>query len=523
MNSNAYSYTPQSAKGVLLPLSLSVALVVCSFALQGNVGFSLWDEGYLWYGVQRVMLGEVPILDFMAYDPGRYYWSASLMSLAGENGIMALRWSVAVFQVAGLFIGLKLLSGSVKKHNFLYLFLSAVILLLWMFPRQKLFDISLSIFLVGILTYLVSNPIPKRFFYAGIGVGLIAVFGRNHGVYGLVSVSCVMLWLSIKSGGDSHTLKKISYFSSGVTIGFLPILLMLLLVPEFDVAFIDSIRFLLDSKSTNLPLPVPWPWLVNFSDPSIGNIIRNVLVGLFFMALILFPVLSITWVSWQRFHGNKVNSVFAAAIFLSLPYAHFAYSRADINHLAQAIFPLLIGVLVMFATSTAKIKWSGIALLSLISIWTMHHYHPGWKCYTRITCKDVEISGNNLRVNQYTYAEINLLRDLSERYAKDNNNLIVYPYWPGAYALLERKSPVWEIYALFPRPRSFESDEIERIIKADPSFVFIYEKRLDGKEETLFSNTHPLTSQYIRKNYLRLTDSLKPAHQIYIRSELIDK
>ena len=500
---------------------LSISLISGLFLVQGYVGFSLWDEGYLWYGVQRVMLGEVPIRDFMAYDPGRYYWSAALMSLSGGDGIMALRGAVAVFQAIGLFIGLKLISDTVKKQNFIYLLLSSITLLVWMYPRHKLFDISLSIFLIGILTFLIKRPTPKRYFYTGLCVGLIAIFGRNHGIYGVVSVFCIVAWSSINQVDWISIGKSLTHFFAGITVGFLPIIFMLILVPGFGVAFIDSVLFLFELKSTNLSLPIPWPWLVHFSDVPVGNAIRSVLIGSLFIALIIFGVLSIAWITWQKFHNKQVNPAFAAASFLVLPYAHFAYSRADVSHLAQAVFPLMIGSLVFLSTRSTKVKWSGVLMLCLTSLWVMHNYHPGWQCYARMKCVDVGISDSNLLVDRGTVADINLLRKLAEVYASNNKSFVVTPFWPGAYPLLQRKSPVWETFALFPRSQPFENAEIERIKAAKPGFILIYDRSLDGRDVLRFRNTHPFTYQYILNSFNLLPDSPNSAYQIYIAKENI--
>lgn len=496
-------------------LAFASFVVFASFLWQGHKGFSLWDEGFLWYGAQRVMLGEVPVRDFMSYDPGRYYWSAALMSLWGDNGIVALRGAVAVFQVIGLFIALLLIARSVRTANFPYLFLSAITLVVWMYPRHKLFDISLSILLIGVLAFLVQRPTSRRYFLAGLYVGLIAVFGRNHGMYGVLGSLGVMVWLTIKRVDEPGFIKGATLWAIGVMAGFAPILLMILLVPGFASAFWKSLLFFLEIKATNLTLPVPWPWRVAFDSVSVGKAIRGVLVGLFFIAMIVFGILAIAWVTWQKFHKRDVSSTLVAAAFLALPYAHYAYSRADVSHLAKSIFPLLVGCLVLLATQPARIKWPLALMLCGAGLWVMMHFHPGWQCRASKQCVNIEISGSELSIDAGTASEIALLRKLAAQYAPNGQSFIAAPFWPGAYPLLERKAPMRDIYALFPRSEDYQQLEIERIKAANPGFILIFDFPLDGREELRFRNTHALVHQYISDNFELLPDSPDPAYQIY--------
>jgi hypothetical protein len=500
------------------------SFIVAAFAVlgifiwEGNKGFNLWDEGYLWYGVQRVVAGEVPIRDFMAYDPARYYWVVALLVPWGDFGIMAVRAALAVFEALGLFVGLYLISREIhapRRSTVLCMISAAVTLVAWMCVRHKLFDTAISIFSVGMVVYLVERPRGRRYLLAGLYTGAVAVFGRNHGVYAAFGMLAAMAWLAAGPVALPMALRGLAIWGMGLILGFSPILLMCLFVPGFSSAFVDSVRFMFEVKGTNLPLPVPWPWDVRFSAVSLGEAIRQVIIGLSFVAIVAFGFITAAWCYFQRRHGRSVPSILIASAILTFPYAHYAYSRADFAHLALGVFPMLLGMLVLACRATIRFRWLSLALLTAGSVWAVLPFHPGWQCLRAQDCVAVEVSGSRLLTDAGAAGDVALLRQLDKQYGGERRAIFATPFWPGAYALLERKSPIWEIYALFPRSAEYQQEQIRELKAANPGFAVINNFALDGRDDLRFSNTHPLVYRYVRENFDVIDGSPNPDYMLF--------
>jgi hypothetical protein len=499
----------------LVSFAVACAIVTGLFFLQAWQGFNLYDEGFLWYGAQRVIAGEVPLRDFQSYDPGRYYWSAAIMTIWGDGGIVALRAAIAACQAVGLAIALLLISARSQRPNVLMTILAAATLSVWMYPRHKLFDIALSVALIAALAFMVRRASRKSCFAAGVVVGLAAVFGRNHGVYGVAASIAVIAWLAGRGNGFRF-LTNLAAWAAGVAVGYLPVLAMIVFVPGFATALWDSVLFLFEIKTTNLPLPVPWPWQVE-TDPDFPMATaRDFLAGIFFIAILVFGVLGLAFVIRQRLRHKPIAPELVSCVFLSFPYAHFAFSRPDIGHLSQGIFPFLVGCFVAVRNLRASFKWPLTILLTAASLFVMLPRQPGWNCHIVLDCIETDIAGNNLHVEPVHANSIQLLKELVGKYSPDGRSFVVAPFWPGAYALFGRKSPVWETFAVFPRSEAFQLKEIENIKKANPGFVLVWDYALDGNDDSRFRNTHPLTDRFFRDHFDRLPDSgQNSGYQIY--------
>lgn len=146
----------------------------------------------------------------------------------------------------------------------------------------------------------------------------------------------------------------------------------------------------------------------------------------------------------------------------------------------------------------------------------MYSYHAGWECRAGGRCVDAEISGSRMQIDPVTANEVDLVRRLVAQYAANGRSFVVAPLWPGAYALMDRKSPMWESYALFQRGPEFEQSEIALMKAADPGFALIYDLPLDGDEQLRFKNSRPLTYAYFSENFVRVPNPLRPDLEVFV-------
>jgi hypothetical protein len=491
------SHYPNLTMDILKTALIAIILVGFSFLLQGDVLINLADEGFLWYGAIRTLFGDVPIRDFQSYEPGRYYWVATWFRALG-NGIMSLRISIAIFQVLGLTLGVLALSRVIRQWWMLVI--AGILLLAWMYPRHKLFEPSIAMAGVYFAVLLCEKPSVLRHFASGIFVGVSFFFGRNHGLYGFVSffLLIVFVWLRVDR---SRLIRRIAAWGAGIVTGLLPLLFMFTLIQGFFDNFVGNIGRM------NLPLPVPWPWGVDYSGLSLTEALRLASVGTFFALLPAFYILTGAYILVCRPESLKQGGLFISAAFVGMPYMHHVFSRADLSHLAQGIHPLLIGLLslplVWRRTHIRVISAGFLALVFVMSFFSVVMVSP---LYIKASSNQgdfvrTNIVGDDLWLRRSTAGLIESVIRINLQNVHPDEGLFIAPHWPGFYPILQRKSPLREIYFLFAETEERQRKMISRLKEKNVNWVILGDVALDGHDDLRFRNTHNLLWRHFMDDF----------------------
>ncbi len=495
---------PQELPTPVKAFLLSIALVTVSFLLQGNIGINLGDEGFLWYGTIQTGMGEVPVLDFQSYDPGRYYWGAAWCKIFGNYSLLSLRISNSIFQAVGLTFGLLSLRRITKSYWILTV--EGLVLLLWMYPRHKLFEPSIAMAAVYFAILLIENPSLVQHLIAGVFVGVAAFLGRNHGLYTFASffLLIIFIWLKLDR---TNLFRRLLAWVGGIILGYYPMFFMLAVVPGFFDSFVDSIKFLFRFGRTNLPLPVPWFWRADYSKLNLIQSANAFFTGLFFLMFPVFNALAAIYLCFIKRDSIRENPTLVASSFVSFTYMHYAFSRADLPHLGQAIHPLLIGLISLpSALPSGYKKKLSISLLSITLVGTLLSVGLSSYYYLKATAPSdlyvqKKIGSDRIWIDLGTANLIDTVSTINSQLVKQNEGLLIAPHWPMFYPILGRKSPVWDIYLLFPETDTRQKEMIEELRKQNVNWIILGDVALDGRDDLRFKNTHPLLYQHFKDKF----------------------
>lgn len=475
---------------------LSLAVVLLAHTLEGNVLFDGADEGLLWYGTVHTAKGEVPVRDFRSYQPGRYYWGALWVPVLGD-GILALRLSTVLFFGVGLFCGLLVLRR--LHRSWAVMVFAACLIAMWMFPRHKLFEPAISLIAVYTAVRLLEEPSSRMAFAAGVFVGIAGVFGQNLGLYTSLAFFCLIALLLWRVGVACLG-RTLAIWLAGIVTGFSPVLLMMLFVPGFGAALLESVLFWFRQGKTNLPIPIPWPWRADYAAAANSfEILSKASLGTFFLLCYGYYLWAILKILRSKSGSIKEQPVLAAVAFTGAFFMHHASVRASLGHLAQSIHPFLLGCLTLPHFCTRPRPRGHLAVLCLLvgglSFLATVPGHPLYRQFLAARAGAplvaTALGQDRVLLDRASAAGVLRVTAMVARCVPANEGMFVGPVHPGLYVLLNRSSPLHETYILWP-PVSPEAelDMIRSLDEKHINYVLLADFVPEGREELRFCNTH---------------------------------
>ncbi len=529
---------------------LALALAGALYLAERRIDWNPADEGYLWYGTVATAHGAVPLRDFRSYDPARYLWGAAWAKLLGD-GVLALRFSTALFGAAGLFCGLRAARRGVRSTWALAAV--GVVLVLWMSPRHKMFESAIEMALALAAVRLVEEPSTRRHLALGATVGFAAFVGKNHGLYGIVASLGLIVYLMWRGGegrsGEGPRIEipchpdeagavpgtdplkraigprdgeppapwtaRLGAWLGGVALGASPFAAMCL-VPGFLGAFWKSCLFYVVHGRTNVPVPVRWPW-DSYAGLSGWELAERTAAGACYVlwpALCLGVLVLALATRRERLAERRlaIGSGFVACLYL-----HHVFARADNFHLTQGSHPMLLAALGLpLALPPGRRRWGRAAVAAVLLLLTAGIAVPQSEIYDRVTSRPAAggdpaerlvpfaIGGDRLLLHARAAHLYEALLWRVGRTVPAGEPILVAPAWPGIYVLLGRAAPVWDILPTWPGVGGLDEEMLRELRAHRVRWALLAMYPVPPSEGEPFDEDYPATYRYLMTEFERL-------------------
>jgi hypothetical protein len=447
------------------------------------------------------------------------------MAAFGES-VLALRGAVALFQLLGVYCGLLVSRRAVPSWRVLAPV--GFLLIVWMSPRYyRLFEIGASLIALYFAVVLIERPSLRWHFFAGIFTGLAAFFGRNLGLYSLATFGLliVFVWFRLDR---TDLFKRLGYWSLGIAVGYSPMLIMLLAVPGFYEGVVTSVMEIRDRGATNITLPIPWPWLPDYAQMSFQNAAHAFSTGLLFLWLPLFYLVAAGIVLRSSVARLRNRAVLLAGLAVGPMYVHYAFSRADLEHLLVAMPVMLISLAALpLDLWEGRIKQGYRVLLVAFAVLTLFSAGMKSPLYLKATAPgeawvQYEVRGSDLWIPAPGAQLLETIERINRDIVPGDEGLLIAPYLCALYAVLERQSPLRELYFLGEKSTESELAAIARLLDKRVNWVLLGNVQLHERRFSRFRVTHPLLWKHLRTDFSQVeVDGLRRRYSLLKRNDLV--
>lgn len=476
-------------------------------------GVNLWDEGVPLSGAQRLLNGERPILDFLAYPPGKYLIFA-LGLIISKGSMLGPRLLVSI--ISGIMAGLVYyITSSITSRSFALI--PVVVFLLAPSPYYYRFLTLSFLILMTAVVIIVRNDSWSAGTISGFLIASTIWLRFEVGVLSLLLYPlCIVSLISFRI--RPSTKRVIPWFK--LCIGFLPIIISgmsLIYYLRGISVVIGYFRTYFDIAvlgHKGMRLQIPQVWRTAFWNQS------GFWLGFESMLIVLlFPFLLLSWISAKHFKGPTKLLLHFLHFIAMISYGLVAWRAGYGNFLR--VLPILIipmvSTLFLHIHYDQKTKHNtravyivcvsgflGFCFLTLDSLFVNSTRYESIG-RIRVENQDIRIDSYNIKTDFYHAFIIEEMKSIGELYLPRNSFLVCFPLNPIWNFTLNRPNPMRYEWLLPDqiRPSEVESVINELRVRAIPSLI-INDVPLDGKESRRFSIAYPKIMRWIEREYFML-------------------
>ena len=131
-----------------------------------------------------------------------------------------------------------------------------------------------------------------------------------------------------------------------------------------------------------------------------------------------------------------------------------------------------------------------------------------------------EVGDDILRLYRRDATYLSQIEDVVRRRLGPGEPILVVPFHVALYPILNRQSPTWGLYLTRPGTDREQAEMIRRLEEQRVDWALVVDARVDGREDLLFRNTHPIVWNYLQATFDRLEDPQlprQPPHHLFRR------